>query len=121
MRTGGWDHDDGIARTQYAALQHYGHDTGFADQPARCIAPEHRRHQPRLEMIKLRAGIAEPGDFHDRFCPKAKPRTGAKPEQIKPARCHILTNIAGLERKTLGREFCEDFRMQQMKLAQIGL
>ena len=76
---------------------------------------------PGLEMIKLRAGIAEPGDFHDRFCPKAKPRTGAKPEQIKPARCHILTNIAGLERKTLGREFFEDFRMQQMKLAQIGL
>lgn len=57
----------------------------------------------------------------NRGCPQAKPRAGAKPEQIKPARCHILTNIARFERKTLGREFFEDFGMQQMKLAQIGL
>ena len=49
------------------------------------------------------------------------PRATNQPEQIKPACRHILPNIAGLERKTLLREFFEDFHMQQMKLAQIGL
>jgi hypothetical protein len=116
-----WDRDNGIARTQHAALQHYGHDTGFADQPARCIAPEHRRHQPRLELIKLRAGIAQSSDFHHSLGPQAKPCAGAKREQIKAARGHILTNVTGLERETLGGEFFEDFGMQQMQLAQIGL
>ena len=72
-------------------------------------------------MIKLGAGIAEPRDLHNRLSAQAKPRAGAKRQQVNAARGHILPDIARLECEALWREFFEDFGMQQMKLAQIGL
>jgi hypothetical protein len=69
MRPSGRQDDDGITRAQHTALQHNRHDARLPHQPARFIAPEHRGHQPRLEMIKLGAGIAEPRDFYNRLSP----------------------------------------------------
>jgi hypothetical protein len=100
MRTGGRDDHDRITCAQHATLQHYRHDAGFADQPARFIAPEHCRHQPWLEMIKLGAGIAEPSDFHDRFHRDEDdaPRTaGPLPYQNEVSEPHARPRSRGVE------------------------
>ena len=100
MRTSVRDDDDRITRAQHATLQYNRHDAGFADQPARFIAPEHCRHEPCLEISKLRAGIAEPSDFHDRFHRDEDdaPRTaGPLPYQNEASEPHARPRPRGVE------------------------
>ena len=56
--------DDRIAGFNRAARDHGAHHARFSNQPTRGIAPEHRGHQPGLEIIDLVAPIAQTGEFH---------------------------------------------------------
>src|SRR5690242_13714712 len=54
---------DRVARTYLAAGKDYPHDAGFAHKVAAVVACQGCRHQTRLDAVKLRARVAQPGDL----------------------------------------------------------
>ena len=58
---------------------------------------------------------------HNGACAKMQPRAGRQGQQIDAGCGDVLAKLAGLNRKTFGAQFVEQFGMNQMHLTQIGL
>src|SRR5690349_2777096 len=55
-------HHDAVARSHLAAGQDNTHDARLADEIALGVTVQRGGHQAWLQAVKLRAGIAQPGD-----------------------------------------------------------
>jgi hypothetical protein len=72
-------------------------------------------------MVELDAGIAQAGDFDNSTGAKIQSRAGRQRQQVDAFGGDVLTEVGRLYRKAPGAQFIEQFDMQQMHLAQIGL
>lgn len=112
---------DGVARPHYAAGDDDRHNARFADQVAPRVAVEHCRHQAGLNVIELRAGVAQAGNFDDCRVAKSQPRAGRQAEQINPLGGDILPHLPGRKRETAPAQLVVQFGMDEVNLAKIGL
>lgn len=65
MRRVGEVDGDGVTRADFAIGHDDGHDARLADERAMFVAVEDGGHQPRLEVVKLVAGVAQAGNLNN--------------------------------------------------------
>jgi hypothetical protein len=113
--------DDGIAGAYDAPGEHDTHDTSATNDFARVVATRHLGEQPGLKSVDLHTGVSEPCDLNDRFFANAKPRAEWKFEECEAARGEVLTELPGLNQKTVGLELVRQFVVDEVDLPKIRL
>ena len=114
-------HSDTITRRHNAVCDHDCHYARLADDRAIERPVDHCLGQTALEMVELSARIAQAGQFDDRRRSKPQPRPRRHIEQCQPARQHILADIARSEVEALAAQVIEQFGVDKVDLAQVGL
>ena len=97
------------------------HHASLAHQPARVVAIQRRRHQPRLNGIQLGTGIPEAGHLDYCRVTNSKQAAGGQIQQIDTASRDVLAHLAGGHFNAALQELVEQFSMNEMHLPQIRL
>lgn len=113
--------NDAVTGTHTPASQHDGHYAGFSDQLALWPSAEHRRQQSLLPVIDLGTGIAKAGDFQNHFLADLKVRSSRETKRIYLLGRDVLAQISRPDPKTVLCNFVEQFGVDDVHLAKIGL
>jgi hypothetical protein len=114
-------HADGIARFDAPARHDDRHDTRAANDFARCVTGPHLREKAFMQTIDLTARISKSRHFDARIRAEREKRSGWQGEQIDTSGRDVLTECTGLDLEALLAEFPEEFALDEVDLAKIGL
>ena len=79
------------------------------------------RQQSGLKSIDLRARVAQAGQFDDRLGADAQMRASGQAQQLDAAGGDVLAELARRDREASCRQCAQQFGVEQMHLAQVGL
>ena len=118
----GREHDSNrIARADLAAGQNDSHDSRLANKLSLAVAVEHGGQEAFLKTVDLNAGIAQARQFHDGGSTEMQLRANGKGEQVDAARGDVLAHLSGRDGIAFCGQFPEEFRVNEMNLAQVRL
>lgn len=109
-------YSDGIAWANAAGLYNDAHDTCLSYQLSLGRAIKHGGEKAGHEGLNLRAGIAKPGDAHQRSL--ANPKDGAigQAEYGQPGSGDVLAHLPRHDMQTLKGQLNEQLAVHEMNL-----
>jgi len=113
--------EDWVAGSDFTTDQDDGHDTCLADEGSLFVVRQHCRHQPRLKLVQLQAGVAQAHDFYDGGSAQVQTRVGRQSQQIHPAGGDILAHLPSQHGKTGDTQLIVELSLYEVDLAQIRL
>jgi len=81
----------------------------------------HPAEKTRLELVDLLTWVAKSGDGYEGVGAESEHRARGQAEQIQPARCDVLSKVAGGNDEPFATELIVQFGVKQVHLPEIGL
>lgn len=110
-----------VAWLNFAARHNDAHDARLADEPAIRCAMHKSRHEARLKLIELFAGIAQACETKDHMLTYEQFCSFWQGKQINPLGRDVLAQLTRLDSETLLPQFREQLTVDEVHLAQVGL
>ena len=110
-----------VAGNDDSALEHDRHDAGLPNEFAVRSSAEDGFEKSRLEVVDLRAGIAQPRDLKLDVRTELQNRSARERQKVDAAGGNVFAQVGRTNLETLIGKLVQQLRLDQMNLSQVGL